>query len=187
MNHESFEQTTLPHMATLRYYAQHLTLDSENAQDLLQETYLKAYRFWGRFEEGTNIKAWLRQIMKNSHINRYRKETKKPKTLRYEEHHIPYGVSLDKVANSDNPLHKSYDEVFGDEIMCSIESISATFREVIMLGDVEGFTYEEIALTLGCPMGTVRSRLHRGRKILRKKLFAYARENGYVSEHVSSE
>jgi RNA polymerase sigma-70 factor (ECF subfamily) len=77
-------------------------------------------------------------------------------------------------------LEKSYDDLFGDEIMCSIESMKRSFREVILLSDVEGLSYEEIAKTVGCPMGTVRSRLHRSRELLKKRLFAYARDNGYI-------
>jgi RNA polymerase sigma-70 factor (ECF subfamily) len=182
MNHQSFEQSALPHMGLLRYYALHLTMDSDDANDLLQETYLKAYRFWGHFEQGTNIRAWLHSIMRNSHINQYRKESKGPRVQRFEEYHLPTGVTKEVLHSRDQKLDKSYDQAFGDEVLTSLDSLKNTFRDVVFLGDIEGCTYEEIAKALGCPMGTVRSRLHRGRKILRKKLFAYARANGYVSQ-----
>jgi RNA polymerase sigma-70 factor, ECF subfamily len=180
MNHNNFEQAALPHMADLQNYALHLTMNSDNAKDLLQDTYLKAYRFWGRFEKGTNIKAWLCRIMKNSHINRYRKENKEPKKVCYEEYHLPQNMAQVASHPHKHVLEKSYDDLFGDEIMRSIESMKKSFREVILLCDVEGLSYEEIAKTVGCPMGTVRSRLHRSRQLLKKRLFAYARDNGYI-------
>jgi RNA polymerase sigma factor (sigma-70 family) len=180
MNHENFEEAALPHMADLQSYALHLTMNSDNAKDLLQDTYLKAYRFWGRFEKGTNIKAWLCRIMKNSHINRYRKESKEPKKICYEEYHLPQNMEQVTHYSHKYRPEKTYDDLFGDEIIRSIESMNESFREVILLCDVEGLSYEEIAKTLGCPMGTVRSRLHRSRQLLKESLFAYARDNGYI-------
>jgi RNA polymerase sigma-70 factor (ECF subfamily) len=95
---------------------------------------------------------------------------------------LPYHLTKETVYAHNLDLGKSYDDLFGDEIIRSIESMQNMFRDVILLGDVEGLTYEEIAKAVGCPMGTVRSRLHRGRKLLKKKLFAYARDNGYISK-----
>jgi RNA polymerase sigma-70 factor (ECF subfamily) len=185
MNHDDFEQAALRHMPVLQNYALHLTMDSENAKDLLQDTYLKAYRFWGHFEKGTNIKAWLCRIMKNSHINRYRKGKNEPTKVCYEEYHLPHGMTQETLFAHRHMMAKTYDEVFGDEIIRSIESMKDTFRDIIFLSDVEGLTYEEIAKTVGCPMGTVRSRLHRSRKLLKKKLLAYARDNGYITKRSS--
>jgi RNA polymerase sigma-70 factor, ECF subfamily len=179
-NHCEFEQAAIPHMAVLHNYALHLTMDSENAKDLLQDTYLKAYRFWDHFERGTNIRAWLYQIMKNSHINLYRKETKEPKTVCYEEYHLPYHITQEASFANTDLSEKSYDEVFGDEITRSIESIKDAFRRVVFLADVEGLTYDEIARTVDCPIGTVRSRLFRGRRLLKKRLFVYAKGNGFI-------
>lgn len=185
-NHDDFEQAALPHMDVLQNYAMHLTMNSENAKDLLQDTYLKAYRFWGRFEKGTNIKAWLYRIMKNSHINRYRKVKNEPAKVSYEENHLPYDMTLEASFAGKHTLTNTYNDIFEDEIVRSIESMKNTFRDVIFLCDVEGLSYEEIAKTVGCPMGTVRSRLHRGRKLLKKKLFAYARNNGYIPKRSPS-
>jgi RNA polymerase sigma-70 factor (ECF subfamily) len=182
VNRDDFEKTALPAMIVLRKYALHLTMNSENAKDLLQDTYLKAYRFWGHFNKGTNINAWLFRIMKNAYINRYRRERNKPTHIRYEEYHLPHNGTQETSLSSKHLEEKSYDEVFGDEIIRSIESIHETFRNVIVLGDVEGLSYEEIASTVDCPIGTVRSRLHRGRKILKERLFAYAKDNGYISK-----
>jgi RNA polymerase sigma-70 factor, ECF subfamily len=180
MNHKIFEQTALPHMIVLHNYAFHLTMNSDNAKDLLQETYLKAYRFWDNYENGTNIKAWLFCIMKNSYINLYRKEIKEPKKVEYQEHHLPYNATHPISFNKELLPKKKYDEIFDDEITRSIESLKVPFRNIIILSDVEGLTYKEIAKVIHCPIGTVRSRLYRGRSILRKKLSKYAKKNGYV-------
>jgi RNA polymerase sigma-70 factor (ECF subfamily) len=181
MNYNNFEHTALPHMAVLHNYAFYLTMNSENAKDLLQDTYIKAYRFWNNFEKGTNVKAWLYQIMKNSYINCYRKETREPKKVEYKEYHSPYNTIKETSFAHKHVLNKTYDEIFGDEIARSLKSLNDSFRDVIVLSDVEGLSYEEIANTVDCPIGTVRSRLHRGRKLLRKRLFEYARENRYIS------
>ena len=170
MNHKIFEQTALPHMTILHTYALHLTMNSENAKDLLQETYLKAYRFWGNYENGTNIKAWLYCIMKNSYINLYRKETREPKKIEYQEYHLPHNTTQETSFPHKHTLEKPYDEIFGDEITRSLESLNDSFRNIIILSDIEGLSYEEIATMVHCPIGTVRSRLHRGRKLLKKKL-----------------
>ena len=180
MNQRIFEQTALQHKSILQAYALHLTMNSENAKDLLQETYLKAYRFWDNYDTGTNIKAWLYCIMKNSYINLYRKEKNEPKKVQYEEWHLPYNTIQETSFEQKHFAETTSDEIFGDEIAGSIESLKDSFRNIIILSDVEGRTYEEIANIVGCPIGTVRSRLHRGRKQLRKKLFKYARNNRYI-------
>lgn len=177
---DDFEQTALPPMNLLHKYALHLTMNSENANDLLQETYLKAYRFWGHFRKGTNINAWLYRIMKNTYINRYRCDRNKPTQVRYEEHQLSHDATHDSFLLHNSAQVQDYDTLFGDEILHSMRSIQETFREVVVLGDLEGLSYKEIAATLDCPIGTVRSRLHRGRKLLKERLFAYAKENGYI-------
>ncbi len=182
MNHRIFEQTALPHMTVLHNYALHLTLNPDNAKDLLQETYLKAFKFWSNFENGTNIKAWLYCIMKNSYINLYRKGIREPKKVEYQEHHLPYNPVQAMSFGKEHLPKKKYDEIFDDEITRSIESLKDTFRDMLILSDVEGLTYEEIAKVTHCPMGTVRSRLYRGRSLLRKKLLNYAKKNGYILE-----
>ncbi len=180
MNHKIFEQTALPHMSILHSYAFRLTMNSENAKDLLQETYLKAYRFWDNFEEGSNIKAWLYCIMKNAYINLYRKEVKEPKKVEYQEYHLPYNATQEPSSNHKYLLKKNYNEIFDDEITRSLESLNGSFRDILILSDVEGLTYAEIAKIVHCPIGTVRSRLHRSRKVLQKKLFTYAKDNRHI-------
>jgi len=186
VNHNNFEQTTLPHRTLLYNYAFYITRNSDDANDLLQETFLKAYRFWHNFENGTNVKAWLYRIMKNSYINYYRKETREPKKVEYKEYHLPYDTIQETSFTYKYVRNTTNDEIFGDEIARSLQSLNDSFRDVIFLSDVEGLSYEEIANTINCPIGTVRSRLHRGRKLLRKKLFVYARENGYISKELAA-
>jgi len=181
-NHWSFEKTALPHKSLLYNYAFAITRNSDDADDLLQETFFKAYRFWNNFEAGTNIKAWLYRIMKNSYINYYRKEIREPKKVEYKEYHLPYDTLHETPLPLKHLQEKSYDELFGDEITRSLESLNDTFRNIIILSDIDGLSYEEIATMVQCPIGTVRSRLHRGRKLLRNKLSAYAKENGYLSK-----
>jgi RNA polymerase sigma-70 factor (ECF subfamily) len=175
-----FEQVAVPHMSALYTHALHLTMNSDDAKDLLQETYLKAYRFWDKFEKGTNIKGWLYQIMKNSYINHYRKKVKEPRSVEFDENisHQPH----DKSALTDvrNLGEKAPHDIFEDEIASSLASLPGEFRTVVMLSDVEEMTYQEIASTIAVPLGTVRSRLHRGRRMLRKQLRDYARNNRYL-------
>jgi RNA polymerase sigma-70 factor (ECF subfamily) len=156
-------------------------MNHDKAKDLLQDTYIKAYRFWEHFESGTNIKAWLYRIMKNSYINYYRKETREPKKVEYKEYHLPYCTIQEPLNSAIHDVEKTYNEIFGDEIVCPLESLNDSFRNIIILSDCKGLSYEEIADTLGCPIGTVRSRLNRGRKFLRKKLHTYALKNRYIS------
>ena len=181
-DHHSFEQTAVPHMAVMHNYAMHLTNNPESAKDLLQDTYLKAYRFWSNFEKGTNIKAWLYQIMKNSHINNYRKKNKEPKNIEYDDSRTCHKTTHDGLFDLSHLKKTQYNEIFEDEVAQSIESLPITFRTVIILSDVEEFTYAEIARMVACPVGTVRSRLHRGRKVLQKRLSNYALAQGYISK-----
>jgi RNA polymerase sigma-70 factor, ECF subfamily len=179
-DHRDFEEIAVPHMDFLRNRALYLTRNADEAQDLLQETYFKAYRFWDKFEKGTNILGWLTQIMKNSYINNYRKDTKSPKMIEFDEA-ISHDRSVDQLAAAIHPvMAENAGDIFEDEIASSIESLPSTFRTVVMLSDLQGFTYDEIASTISVPIGTVRSRLHRGRKMLREKLHTYARSNGYL-------
>lgn len=177
---DDFEQIAVPHMSTLYTHALHLTMNSDDAKDLLQETFLKAYRFWDKFEKGTNIKGWLYQIMKNSYINHYRKRVKEPRSVEFDEnvsHHIHAKAVPTDVHHLGEQTHH---DIFEDEIARSLESLPGEFRTVVMLSDVEELTYQEIASTIAVPLGTVRSRLHRGRRMLRKQLRDYARSNRYL-------
>lgn len=177
---EEFERDALPHMAALKNFALKMTNDPDLADDLVQETFIKAYRFFDRFEKGTNIKAWLYRIMKNSFINQFRKDNKTPEKIDYDDVENFY-ENIKSEAQNSNDLDKDiFSNVFDDEISQALNSLSDEFKTVILLCDIEGYTYEEVAEFLDCPVGTVRSRLHRARNMLAELLEDYAKEKGYV-------
>ncbi len=175
-----FEAEALPHMDVLYNFALRTTGNQDDARDLLQETYLKAYRFWEKYEKGTNIRAWLFRIMKNSYINRYRKETKEPDKVDYEEIENFYNLIRAESTDPNDLQEKLFGSLLGDEVSKALESLPDDFRTVVILSDIEGLTYEEIAEFVECPIGTVRSRLHRGRKLLQARLYEYAKRRGMI-------
>lgn len=180
--HEEFEREAVPHMDSLYNYALKMTGDSDDASDLIQETYLKAFRFWDKFEKGTNCKAWLFRIMKNTYINTYRKETKEPDKVDYEDIENFYENIKPSSTDSAHLEKDIYDNLLDDELSGAISSLPEDFRTVVILCDIEGYTYDEIAEFIDCPVGTVRSRLHRARKMLFTKLHKYAADKGYVTK-----
>jgi len=167
-------------MDVLYNFALRTTGNEDDARDLLQETFLKAYRFWDKYEKGTNIRAWLFRIMKNSYINRYRKETKEPDKVDYEDIENFYNVIRAESTDPNDLQEQLYGNLLGDEVTKALQSLPDDFRTVVILCDIEGLTYEEIAEFVECPIGTVRSRLHRGRKLLQEKLFEYAKQQGMI-------
>jgi len=177
---ELFEEELLPHIDALKTFAYHLSLNEADANDLVQETYLKAYRFIDKYEQGTNAKAWLFKILKNAYINEYRKKSKRPTQVDYEE----IGTFHDGESQSLTSYFDLRDDLFGnlmgDEITKAINSLPMDYSSVILLCDIEGFTYEEIAKIIEVPIGTVRSRLFRARNLLKKKLKGYAEKRGYT-------
>ncbi len=179
--HRDFEQEALPHMDALYNFALRMTNDPDEADDLLQETYLKAYRFFDKFEKGTNCKAWLFRIMKNSFINMYRKTSKEPDKVDYHEVEEFYHMIRAESSDPNDLEARLFSNLLDDDVSRALEELPEEFRTVVILCDIEGFTYEEIADFVECPIGTVRSRLHRGRKMLRARLFEYARQRGYVT------
>lgn len=181
-----FQAELMPVLDPLYNFAYRLTLDEDDANDLVQETYLKAYRFFEYFEPGTNAKAWLFRILKNSFINDFRKKSKQPAKVDYSEiegYYNPDEVEgEDTGASSSDMRQQSTRDLIGDEVASALNSLPVDFRTVIILCDLEGFTYEEMAKVLDIPIGTVRSRLHRARNFLKDKLDKYARSMGYNSE-----
>ncbi|MDE3057907.1 MAG: sigma-70 family RNA polymerase sigma factor [Bacteroidota bacterium] len=169
-------------MDILYNYAMRMTGNPDDAHDLLQETYLKAYRFWDKYEKGTNIRAWLFRIMKNTYINLYRKTVKEPDTVDYDEIKNFYNTIKDESADPNDLQEKLFGQLLDDEVAKALESLPEDFRTVVILCDIEGLTYEEIAEFVECPVGTVRSRLHRGRKLLQGKLFEYAKSRGFIGK-----
>lgn len=179
---EVFETELLPHIDALKTFAYHLTFDDDDAEDLVQETYLKAYRFIDKYQQGTNAKAWLFKILKNAYINQYRKKVKRPTQVDFEEV-ISYHDTDDKSKTNYLDLREEiFENIMGDEITTEINNLPIDFRTVILLCDVEGFTYEEISKIIDVPIGTVRSRLFRARNILKEKLKSYAKSQGYVDK-----
>lgn len=176
---EEFKKEALPHIGILRNYAYKMTGNELDADDLLQETYLRAFRFFHKFEKGTNCKAWLFRIMKNLFINNYRKNQKSPGKVDYEEiENFFENIKSDKIDSSDLQ-EKVFSNLLDDTVTVALNSLQDDFKTVIILCDLEGLSYEEIAEFVQCPIGTVRSRLHRARKLLAQKLYKYAKSKGY--------
>ena len=177
--YEIFDEEFAPQADALYNFAYHLTLSDADAADLVQEAFLKAFRFINSYEVGTNPKAWLFKILKNAFINKYRKEKKRPNQIdfddvirRQDDEHSPYSTYQDLRV-------EMFDQMMGDEITIAINRLPVDFRTVILLCDVEGFSYEEISKIIDIPIGTVRSRLFRARNMLKKQLNAYAKSLGY--------
>jgi RNA polymerase sigma-70 factor (ECF subfamily) len=174
-----FEKVFVPFMKPLYNFAFRLIMDEDEAKDLVQDTYLKAYRFFDSFEEGTNAKAWLFRILKNTFINEYRKKSKEPGKVDYEEIEAFYNSEEAEKKPTTDLRVETVQGMLGDELTIALNSIDVDFRTVIILCDIEGFTYEEMAKILNIPIGTVRSRLHRARNILKDKIREYAASMGY--------
>ncbi len=177
-----FEQEALPHMNALYSFAVRLCRDRDDASDLLQETFLKGYRFFDKFESGTNCKAWLFRILKNTYINQYRKDKKEPDTIEYDTIEEFYDLIRSESTESTDLQKRIFDNLLDDEISIALDSLPESFRTAIILCDLEGMTYDEISEILECPIGTVRSRLHRARNILASKLIKYAKNRGYDTQ-----
>ena len=155
---KDFNKEIIPLLDVLYNFALKLTNDPNDAEDLVQDSIVKAYRFFGSYEKGTNAKAWVFRILKNSFINNYRKtET----------------TDLERLM---------FQELMDDDISKALSKLPEDFRTVVLLCDVESYTYEEIANMLDVPIGTIRSRLHRGRNLLKTELMSYATKRGFVAD-----
>jgi RNA polymerase sigma-70 factor (ECF subfamily) len=171
------------HIDALMRTARRMTKSDTDAEDLVQETMLKAYRFFDKFEEGTNCKAWLFKIMTNIFINNYRSKAKAPQSLTFDD--IDDGFLFGQLAknkSSTDPEKEFFSKIFDDDVRKAINELPEDFRYVVILSFLEGFAYQEIADITGLQIGTVKSRLHRGRKLLQKSLFDYAQQNGFIKE-----
>jgi len=176
---EIFDKEFMPHINSMYNFAYRLTFDEDDANDLVQDTYLKAFRFIDSFEKGTNAKAWLFRILKNSFINDYRKKKKEPAKVDYQEVETFYNSEdVDRQITPDLRV-EALQDMMGDEISNALNALDVDFRTVIILCDLEGFKYDEMAKILDIPIGTVRSRLHRARNLLKEKLTEYAKKMGY--------
>ncbi|MFQ5965638.1 MAG: sigma-70 family RNA polymerase sigma factor [Candidatus Scalinduaceae bacterium] len=181
-----FELDALEYIDSLFNVAMRMTGKREDAEDLVQETYLKMHRFSNKYREGSNLKAWLFKIMRNTFINMYRKKIKEPHETYYDEIDDFYLFNKKNAYRKDNsPLNEStlsVEEFFEDEVKNALENMPLAFREVVLYSDIEGISYEEISDVIGCPIGTVKSRLYRGRRLLQKLLWNYAKDRGYLKE-----
>ena len=176
-----FEKEFMPHLDAMYNFALKLTGDEDDAQDLVQDTCLKAYRFVNSFEPGTYAKAWLFRILKNSFINDYRKKSRGPSKVEFEwvEQSILGEDEAAEPAYYADLQAETVNDMLGDEITAALQSLPVDFRMIIILCDLEEFSYEEMAKILDIPIGTVRSRLHRARALLKTKLVHYAKTKGY--------
>ncbi|MBU2915104.1 MULTISPECIES: sigma-70 family RNA polymerase sigma factor [Reichenbachiella] len=175
-----FDHEFMPQLNALYNFAYKLTYDEDDAKDLVQDTYMKAHRFINSFQKGTNAKAWLFRILKNSFINEYRKKSKQPSKVDYQEVEGYYNSEgTDKPSVTTDLRVDTVKNMMGDEITNALNSLDVDFKTVIILCDLEGFTYDEMAKILDIPIGTVRSRIHRARNLLKEKLANYAASMGY--------
>lgn len=179
---EDFEEEIIPHLDAMYNFALRLTSDPSDAEDLVQDTIVKAFRFFSSYEKGTNAKAWLFRILKNSYINNYRKKSKQPNQVDYDEVSTFYETIRAERTDTSDLEDKMFRDLVDDDISQALEELPEDFRTVVLLCDVEGFTYEEIANMLDVPIGTIRSRLHRGRNLLKAQLKDYAEKRGYQQD-----
>lgn len=184
-----FEKLFLPLMDNLYNLALRMTRNTGDAEDLVQETYLKAYRFFSHFQEGTNARAWIITILTNTFRTRYRKNQKEPAQVDFEaienfflvDEFKPQIQPANKSeARDDNTITEILKSYVSDDIIRALENIPEQFRMAVLLSDVERFNYQEIADIIGTSVGTVKSRIFRGRKLLQKQLYDFARERGIV-------
>ena len=179
---ERFERDVLPLLPNLYGAALRMTRKPADAEDLVQDTYLRAFRGFAGFQEGTNLKAWLYRILTNSFINTYRKKQRQPQTVDgpddIEDWYLFDRLGAQSV--EDSAEDEVLDRLPDDDVKEALESLPENFRIPVLLADVEGFSYKEIAEIMETPIGTVMSRLHRGRKALEKALWETARERGLV-------
>ena len=177
-----FAEQAMPLMDSLYSGALRMTRNPADAEDLVQETYLRAYRGFGGFTEGTNLKAWLYRILTNTYINSYRAKQRRPDETNLDEVEDLYLYrrlgGLEAARSSRSAEDELMDTFSEAEVKQAVEDLPENFRMVVLLADVEGFAYKEIAEILDIPIGTVMSRLHRGRKALQKALFEYAASHG---------
>lgn len=180
-----FADLAMPYMSALYSAALRMTRNPSDAEDLVQETYLRAYRGFETFQDGTNIKAWLYRILTNTFINIYRAKQRRPEQVDLDDTEDFYLFrrlgGLEMVEATRSAETELLDAMPDDVVKAAIEALPEQFRLAVLLADVEGFSYKEIAEIMDVPVGTVMSRLHRGRKQLQKRLWDFAEERGLVS------
>ena len=185
-----FERQAMEHLPSLYSAAMRMTHNPADAEDLVQETYLKAYRGFGGFEQGTNLKAWLFRILTNTYINMYRAKQRRPDQQELDEVEDLYlyrRLGGLEAAEAGRTTEDVVLEHFTEgEVQAAVDALPEAFRMPVLLADVEGFHYKEISEILDIPIGTVMSRLHRGRKALQKALYEFAVERRLLPEPQST-
>jgi len=186
--YDTFVDEVVDHLDVLSRVARRLTRQTQDAEDLVQETYIRALRFREQFAPGTNMKAWLFRILTNTFINAYRKRSRTPETTELDdvdEFSLYRRMSTERPASSSpDPEREFLDGIVSSEVKDALAALPEKFRTTVLL-DVEGFSYKEIAEMVGVPIGTVMSRLHRGRKFLQQRLYDVARERGIAALRTS--
>lgn len=181
---KGFEETALPHLDELYATALRYTKNEKDAEDLVQEAFLKAYTNWHRFEAGTNCRAWLFTILTNTFINKYRRKKKEREILNADDlrpiEQNFFNRERSQFYNS--PEKDMLNKTFTSNVQVALEELPEEFRMVVILADLNDFSYKEIAHILGCPVGTVMSRLFRGRKMMREQLVETAYERGIIRD-----
>jgi RNA polymerase sigma-70 factor (ECF subfamily) len=182
----TFADQAMEHMASLYSAALRMTRNPADAEDLVQETYLRAYRGFGGFQEGTNLKAWLYRILTNTYINSYRAKKRRPEESELDEGEEFFLYrrlgGLEQARAGRSAEDELLDFFTEQEVKDAVESLPENFRMAVLLADVEGFSYKEIAEILDIPIGTVMSRLHRGRRALQKALYDFAADRHLLPE-----
>jgi RNA polymerase sigma-70 factor (ECF subfamily) len=186
-----FADQAMEYMGSLYSAALRMTRNPADAEDLVQETYLKAYRAFGSFKEGTNLKAWLYRILTNTFINSYRARKRRPEQTELDDVEELYLYrrlgGLEAVSAGRSAEEEVLEHFTESEVKAAVESLPEQFRMAVLLADVEGFSYKEIADILDIPIGTVMSRLHRGRKALQKTLHDFGMERGLVAPAIEAQ
>jgi RNA polymerase sigma-70 factor (ECF subfamily) len=178
----AFEKTALEHLDALYGTALRMTTKVEDAEDLVQDTYLRALRFYKKFQAGTNLKAWMFRMMVNLFINKYRRARRGREIHEGIERYdvMERMVPAEQLARTGKPEEFFFEKLFSDDVVAAIDELPHDFKMVVLLADVNDFSYAQIAEILDIPVGTVMSRLHRGRKLLRAALYSFAVEEGYI-------
>ena len=177
-----FEAAAMPFVDSLYNTAYRMTRNAEDAEDLVQESYLKAYKYYDKFQEGTNFKAWLFKILKNTFINSYRRRQQRPPQSDFAEIEESFEAQVsDEVKRRvKSPEEELLEDVLDEDVQQALDDLPTDYRMAVVLADLEGFSYKEIAEILELPVGTVMSRLYRGRKLLEASMLSYARDHGYL-------
>jgi len=179
-----FERQAMPYLDSLYNTAFRLARNAEDAEDLVQETYLRAYRSFDQFRPGTNLKAWLFRILKNAFINEYRRRKARPRAEDFADIEESFESRIDSERSGaiKNPEEQALEVSLDQNVQLALDELPSDYRMTVLLADIEGFSYKEIAEILEIPIGTVMSRLYRGRKLLEEALLRYARSHNYLRE-----